>query len=150
MSKTKIKKRKPKKIKRGNMSLNLYDLNKSIIAQMNPLTQEQLDKRISLINEFQHKEKNVFYMLYGKEISYFTIFAYNSVTPELKNLGIGVIECLKNVGEIYSIEKIIPPEENAESAVEIWVKTKDQEDKDLMTCLYLFPYDRAIVSIGGQ
>ena len=110
---------------------------------MNPL--ENLDKKIELINNFQDKEKNVFYMLYGKEISYFTIFAYNSVNPELENLGLGVIDCLKNVGNIYSIEKITP-EGSEESAIEIWVKTAD----DLITCLYLFPYDRAIVSIGGR
>lgn len=115
---------------------------------MKPL--ENLDKKIELINEFQHKEKNVFYMLYGKEISYFTIFAYNSMTPELENLGIGVIECLKNVGKIYSIEKITPPQEDAETAIEIWVEAKNSENENIITCLYLFPYDRAIVSIGGQ
>lgn len=39
-----------KKVKSKNLSLNLYDLNKSIISQMKPL--ENLDKKIELINEF--------------------------------------------------------------------------------------------------
>lgn len=50
MSKGKSRKLKKQKIKSGNLSLNLYDLNKSIISQMNPL--ENLDKKIELINNF--------------------------------------------------------------------------------------------------
>ena len=73
-------------------------------------------------------------MLYGKEISYFTLFKI----IDSNDFGYEVIECLKNIGIIKAIDFT-----ETKDAVEIWV-----ENDDGPTCLYLFPYDNGIVEVG--
>ena len=77
-------------------------------------------------------------MLYGREINYFTVFAKHGKW-ELETLALAVTECLANIGPVYSIELTAEKD-----AVEIWVKDIHQ---DLLTCMYLFPYDGGIVRI---
>ena len=125
----------------STVSLNLYDLNKQIMAQMPTLADEVIATKITLIDEFVKDTLNCHYMMYGKEISYFTIFQRCFDLTE--TVGEAVIDCLKNVGEIRSIELT----ENKD-AIEIWVHISYLEDP-LDTCLYLFPYDSAIVKVGG-
>ena len=55
------------------LNMNLYDFNKSIVAQLPDI--EDFNEKIDLINEFYQVSNNQYYMLYGKEISYFTLFA---------------------------------------------------------------------------
>ena len=76
-------------------------------------------------------------MLYGKEISYFTLFQI--VNNEI-SFGKEVIDCLNNIGQIKAIDMT----EN-EDAVEIWVYLDEDENS---TCLYLFPYDAGLVKVG--
>lgn len=135
----------PHNVEKANqtiMEMNLYDLNKSIIEQLGAISYEDIDEKIyKVINNYfiERKDYNYF-MLLGKEISYFTVFhRTNRKNPEFKNLGEGVFECLKNVGDIYSVE------ENDSNAIEIWVNT----DVIGMTVLYLFPYDTGVCTIGG-
>jgi hypothetical protein len=49
------------------------------------------------------------------------------------------MECLINVGPVYSIGLTAD-----KGAIEIWVK---DTEKDVLTCMYLFPYDNGIVRI---
>ena len=85
-------------------------------------------------------------MLYGREINYFTLFVKDE-NWELESLDIGVIECLNNIGTIYSIEYT-----KEKDAIEIWVEvetnTDTEEIEKLITCMYLFPYDAGIVKVG--
>lgn len=126
-----------KAVPNSNISMGLYELNKSIIKQIGTL--DDLYDKMDLINEFQKSADNTFYMLYGKEISYFTVFHVNSIVKE--TLGSAVIDCLESVGDIYSIEYT-----EDKSAIEIWVG----QDDDEVTCMYLFPYDSGIVDIGME
>lgn len=124
------------------MEVSLYDLNKQIIEQLGAIKLEDVDEKIyKVINKYFIERKDCnFFMLLGKEISYFTLFQRtNAKNPEFKNLAEGVFECLKNVGDIYSVE------ENDNNAIEIWVYT----DVIGLTMLYLFPYDEGVCSIGG-
>jgi hypothetical protein len=73
-------------------------------------------------------------MLYGKEISYFTLFRISDSTY----FGNEVIDCLNNVGDIKAIDFT-----EAQDAIEIWI-----QDEDGPTCLYLFPYDSGLVQVG--
>lgn len=73
-------------------------------------------------------------MLYGKEISYFTL--YKIIKPQC--FGNEVIDCLKNIGIIKAIDFT-----ETQDAIEIWV-----EDDNGPTCLYLFPYDNGVVQVG--
>lgn len=127
----------PLRTEGSGLSLGLYDMNKQIISQMPVLT--DLDEKIDLINEFHKACSNHLYMMYGKEISYFTLFSTTSNSAECENLGCGVIECLNNVGDIKAIDYT-----EEKDAIEIWVQQEDGA-----TCLYLFPYDSGVVTVGG-
>ena len=119
-------------------SIELYELNRSIIEQQGILDAEALAEKFKLINAFAADTKNDFYMLYGREINYFTVFTKHEKW-ELETLALAVTECLANIGSIYSIELT-----TEKDAIEIWVKDIHQ---DLLTCMYLFPYDGGIVRI---
>lgn len=82
---------------------------------------------------------NKCYMLYGKEIGYFTLFMRDSYNWEIETLDLAVMECLANVGPVYSIELTANKD-----AIEIWVK---DTQRDLLTCMYLFPYDNGVVKL---
>lgn len=125
-----------KEIKTENSGINmgLYDMNKQIISQLPKLTEAELFDRDLLINTLHAKFNNEFYMLYGKEISYFTLFRiFDSI-----RFGNEVIDCLNNVGDIKAIDFT-----EAQDAIEIWI-----QDEDGPTCLYLFPYDSGVVQVG--
>ena len=122
------------KMEGSNLELGLYDLNKQIISQLPPLTDEELDKKIDVIDDSYIKCVNDFYMLYGKEISYFTLFKVDEPTHFAET----VLDCLNEIGEIKAID---PTEDGF--AIEIWVQPTDEEP----TCLYLFPYDNGLVVV---
>lgn len=122
------------KLEGQGLNMNLYDLNKSIISQLKTI--DDFTASITLINDFAENNKNKYYMLYAKDISYFTIFHIEKY-GEFSNLGNGVIECLHNVGAVKSIDYT----ENKD-AIEIWIQ---QDDEPI--CAYLFPYDNGIVTI---
>lgn len=119
-------------------SIELYELNRSIIEQQGVLGVDTLAEKFELINAFAADTKNDFYMLYGREMNYFTVFAKYEKW-ELETLALAVTECLANIGAVYSIELT-----TEQDAIEIWVKDTQQ---DLVTCMYLFPYDNGIVRI---
>ena len=115
----------------SGLNMGLYDINKQIISQLPELT--DLESKKEIISLLHSEWGNDYYMLYGKEISYFTLFKL--IKPQL--FGYEVIECLKNIGTIKAIDLT----ENKD-AVEIWVESKEGP-----TCLYLFPYDTGIVRV---
>lgn len=123
-------------------SIELYELNRSIIEQQGIIDSEVIPDKMAMMKKFVEETENKFYMLYGKEIGYFTVFVRNmpAGTPyDIATIDLAVFECLSNVGPIYSIE--LTPN----NAIEIWVK---DTEKDLLTCMYLFPYDEGIVRLG--
>ena len=75
-------------------------------------------------------------MLYGKEASYFTLFAVDSSSEDLA--GSMVLECAQSFGKIKSITA-----DSVSEAIEIWVTYGDS-----VTYLYLFPYDNGIVPVS--
>lgn len=120
------------------IKMELYELNCSIVSQLPNLT--EFEDKIALINEYRLATNQQFYMLYGKAISYFTLFMATGCPCEVSTLGDGVIECLQNIGDIRAIDYT----ENKD-AIEIWVHIADN---DVTTCLYLFPYDNGVVTMG--
>ena len=125
------------KIEGGGLNMGLYELNKSIVGQIPDLSDEALEDKKNLINTFAIDTHNKFYMMYGKEISYFTIFNAIEGTTELKSLADGVFICLEQFGAIKAIDFT-----EDQSAFEIWVMNGEEA-----TCLYLFPYDAGIVEV---
>lgn len=122
------------KSENSGINMGLYEMNKQLIAQLPELSDEDLKDTHYTIHSLHAKYNNNYYMLYGKEISYFTLFRINDATY----FGNEVIECLKNVGIIKAIDFT-----EAQDAIEIWI-----EDEDGPTCLYLFPYDTGLVEVG--
>lgn len=118
-----------------NLNMSLYDMNKQIVAQLPAL--EDFSEAIAAIDTFVVDTLNTHYMLYGKEISYFTIL--QRCMGYTETVGEAVVDCLKNVGLIKSIDLTANKD-----AFEIWVMIDDNA-----TCLYLFPYDSGIVKVGG-
>lgn len=125
-------------VNNGNIQLNLLDINRQIISQLPELT--EVSDKIELIDNFSKEQGNTFYMLYGKNISYFTVFMV-SLFQSLETLGTEVINCLRNLGKI----KLIEPDSNNPAAIECWI----QEDGQEAEVLYLFPYDLGIIYVRG-
>ena len=118
---------------KSGLNLNLYDLNKQMVSQLPKL--EIKDNHKTMICDLCNKYKNKYYLLYGKEISYFTLF---EVRDENYFLNL-ILDCLVSIGEL----KVFDETENKD-AIEIWV----QQDNGESTCLYLFPYDTGVVQVG--
>lgn len=121
------------KMEGGGVNVGLYDMNKQIISQMPVL--EDFEKAMDDIWTLYETYHNKYFMLYGKEISYFTVFKI--IEPQY--LGEEVLDCCLNVGLVKAMDLT-----EAGDAVEIWVQPQDGEP----TCLYLFPYDSGIVQVG--
>lgn len=124
-------------MKDSGIEMGLYDMNKQIIAQLPTIEKENIQEKIDMINEFAVNNKNFYYMLYGKEISYFTLFKRAPYYEE-DRIGEVMIECLDSIGDIKAIDYT-----EAQDAIEVWVVNEDGP-----TCLYLFPYDSGVVSVG--
>lgn len=120
----------------SGLKMNLYELNKSVISQLPNLDNETILAGKNLIQEFTVNNNNTYYMLYGYEINYFTLFKRSS--KGLEAISDVVIDCLNNIGPIKSIDLAFD-----KSAVEIWV-----ESEETTTLLYLFPYDLGVVEVS--
>ena len=97
-----------------------------------------LTKAKENINSLKDLTNSKFYMLYGKECSYFTLFEHCNENWDVFNFNAAVIECAQDLGEIKYCELT----ENKD-AIEIWVTHEELG----ATCLYLFPYDNGVVRV---
>lgn len=126
----------PINLNESGLELNLYNLNQQIISQLPTLTEEQRLEKVCLIDDYIEKTKNEFYMLYGKNMSYFTVFKKDQRGTQIASYE--TLACLDEIGEIKSIEL------DANGGIEIWVVKAEDGIAD---CLYLFPYDMGIIFI---
>lgn len=117
----------------NGISMSAYELNQSIINQMDDMDATQLNDLKDTINT---KCNKIYYLLYGKEISYFTLFERKEVIAD-EDLGTMVLKCL----EAFDSVKTFEVQENG--AIEIWVKYEDY-----VTVLYLFDYSDGVVYYG--
>lgn len=126
-----------KMISEGGLKMNLYEINKSIISQMDPLDEAKINDLKDMVNSILDKN---YYLLYGEEISYFTLFERKPQIiqdpKEDTSLGNMLIECLKAFDKVYNYELL------DNGAIEIWVHNKDN---NLATVLYLFDYTDGVV-----
>lgn len=120
----------------GNINMTQYDLSKSVVSQLPELDPST---KVSLINGYIDETENVFYMLYGKEINYFTILFLNKRSHlEAEDPGEVVIECLSNIGKIRAIEL-----DEDQNVLEMWVMSNEEP-----TCIYMYGYDSGMVEIS--
>lgn len=125
-------------MKNEGISLNLYDLNKSIINQLTPLTNSEIASKMDIINKLHNTAMNKHYMLLCKDYNYYTIFECDSML-NMPTFSAAVCEIVSNIGEVFSIE---PTEDGA---IEIWARPDGEESA---LAFYLFAYDAGVVYYG--
>lgn len=118
------------------LQLNLYDLNKQIISQLPPFDEVRVQDAIDTVNEWGTATA---YMLYGKEISYFTVFLNQAdESSEFATLGDAVLTLLREMSDtIYAFDVI------DENTIEAWIQYENN-----VTVLYLFNYENGLVKYG--
>lgn len=121
----------------NQIKLNLYDLNKSVINQLEPMTLDEIIDKLELIGEYYHKSNNSFHMLLCKDYNYYTIFAPDDIV--ILDFIASIYDIIVNLGAVYSIEN------TEDGAIEIWIKPEGEE---MPYAFYLFPYDAGVVYYG--
>ena len=121
-----------------NTGLTLYDVNKILINNMNPLTKEILQQKENLLNNYFKNANNNYHMLLCKDYNYYTIFAHNFLTvkPDFANAVLSIVE---ELGPVYSVDA------TGDGAIEIWIKPEGESNP---YAFYLFPYDSGVVYYG--
>ena len=136
------------RLKTKQPQLTLYDLNKQMVAQMSPMTEENEQQHIEeIFNPFLTEKNNKYYMLLCKELSYFTLFHKDESNSDdffktLKELitsnGTLITACWTN--------------EDTKESIEYWVRIKtpieNNPDFSEVYCFVLFPYDAGVVEVN--
>lgn len=127
------------------LKMSLYEMNQNFMASQTPLSAEEIKELVeSVIKNYTNNylETNIedkHFMLLCKDINYYTIFEYDK-NEKYWNVVNTFIECIKNVGEILSIE--INKENDTP---EIWVRTPEGEN----ICMYYFNCENLVATFGG-
>ena len=133
----------------SGVGISLYELNKSVISQLPVFNENAWSGSEKIFNDWLDRQlskekKPKYFMLYGKDISYFTVFRRVFGTADFETFFAGLKEILTNIGDVYAIDPV-----EDDSAVEIWVRYIDEEQKiNEMTCLYLFNYDEGVITFN--
>ena len=119
---------------------NLYDLNKDLIEkQTSPLTSEELAVKKEMVHDFLRENGKASYMmLLCHEQRDYTLF--NLTTTDdfaIYTPNILIDECLKNRGEIRSIELTANKD-----AIEIWLVINKKA-----YCYYFFDYTNGVIEV---
>lgn len=139
---------KEEKVKvNGSVDMSLYDMNKQIIGQLPPMSQniESQTEHLTKFIEFLQTTRNKYYMLLCKEISYFTLF-HRSGDVEDESFEDVLEEILTDFGTWVTWS---PTEDGG--GIEYWVKRKEPKEEDEaheeVYCFILFPYDAGLVEV---
>lgn len=117
----------------------MYDMNKQVLAQQQPMTAAEIDTKLeNVITYFVEQTNQKYYMMLCREQNDYTIFSfakernYETLRNELKI-------CFDSRGIVYSIN----PDNNGGEGIEIWIKNIDGE----MNCYLFFPYNIGVIEI---
>lgn len=122
--------------------MTIYDMNKGIIAK-EPLldweNKEVIEPLAERLCEWFSEDGDAFYLLYGRDIHYVTLF--NCYTTRNKDNFLYELKgILGEVGDIISLDF---DNIEGEHCVEIWVRTATSPAE----LLYLMPYDKGVIEI---
>ena len=117
-----------------DLKLSLYDMNKNLVASQKNMDWRKVENVIKKWNP-----KGTYFLMYCKDIGYFTLFKRTEGAPEKFHEVFK--DCLINVGDLKACD--ITEEGNG---LEIWIKPKDSNSA---ICMYLFNYDEGVVEFNG-
>jgi hypothetical protein len=118
------------------LKMTMYDMTKQVIKQLPPFDETRKKDMADAIKAWKRDDVNS-YMLYGKEISYFTLFQKQVLAG--KNFIQALFYCLENISDaIYEYEIV------DENTVLIWLDYQGDA-----TAMYLFNYDEGVVIYNG-
>ena len=69
----------------GEISMSLYEMNRQLINQLSDYNEEAWSGAEKILKEYLEKHNHSYYMLYGRELSYFTVF-HKENSAEFANL----------------------------------------------------------------
>ena len=148
-----MKARMPEEYKKAkvnsNVQLTMYDINKQLINQMEPLTEdERAGHFYTTLLPFLDETNNSYYMLLCRDINYYTLF-HRTGGAEDESFDKVLEEILDNYGTwiTYSWAN-----EQTKDAIEYWVKITmpggDEDKFEDLYCFLLFPYDAGLVEVS--
>lgn len=122
--------------------MTIFDMNKGIVAK-EPLLdwedKENIAKLAERLCEWFSEDGDAFYLMYGRDIHYVTLF--NSYTTRPKDNFLYELKgILSEVGDIISLDFDCI---EGGHCVEIWVRTPDSPAE----LLYLMPFDKGVIEI---
>lgn len=122
--------------------MTIFDMNKNIVAK-EPLLdwsdEENIRKLADRLAEWFTEDGDSFYLLYGRDIHYVTLF--NSMACKSKDDFLFVLKgLLGEVGEIISLDFDCI---EGGHCVEIWIRMTDSPAE----LLYLMPFDKGVIEI---
>jgi hypothetical protein len=117
--------------------LNLYQLNRQLVAALPTLTTEQLETAAKGLDQFKDNCKCHYFMLLSNELRYYTVFKIEPYGEAIESFGDLLVSCLREIGDIKSIEVI------EDGTAEIWVSSPD--NPETADVFYLFPYDNGVL-----
>lgn len=120
-----------------DLSVSLYDMNKSLMANEKPLDPILLNRKIADVAK--EMNRTGYFMLLNKERSDYTIFYCSGRTTESCKQE-EISETIKNRGHVLSIDRTKDSIKNWE----IWIRDFDTEEN---FCYYLFECDQFVVEV---
>ena len=120
------------------IGMNMYDINKQIIAQLSPIDEEDMVvvKR-EIIRKYCDQMKAEYYMLLCRDINYYTVFRMDIKLAD-ETIEDVLVDCANYIGAIKSIGFT-----EDEQALELWMT--NEEDT---YAAYFFPYDQGVIVCG--
>lgn len=123
--------------------MNLYELNKNLISQSEPMSPNELNEKKELVYTYYNQNMSNFNMLLCKDYNYYTLFALNPSAEFNSYTALDftehLYEILTELGTVYNIELLL------DGVMEIWLKPKEELE---VYAFYLFPYDKGVVFYG--
>lgn len=114
-------------------NMTLYELNKGLVTKLPALTDEQLEEKYELINEFGAFK--TWCMLLNRETNYYTVFHHIPKDAQ-ETFASAVLDCCQYQGEIKGIDWA----DDNHSALEIWITIGEDS-----YVFYLFDYSQGVI-----
>lgn len=114
----------------------LLEVNKQLSSQEDVLSENAIKRKQEEVRLWFKNYVMRYAMLLCNEVNDYTVFNRSDSDADAAEI---LIECLKNRGEIVSIDSAPGP------AFEIWIRMKKDDETEEDYCYYLFNYDAAVI-----